>query len=130
MDEFETLFQFIFPRLFSALLDVINSTTGTRTQVARVKAEYPNQLDYSGVVVGLLQFYFAYYCLPFYLQGSKYRVQSAWSRCVGDREPLLLLRILFRYGIDALRAMLMKHASFNLTMSATGWPPQIRSLEK
>ena len=26
------------------------STTGTRTQVARVKAEYPNQLDYSGIV--------------------------------------------------------------------------------
>ena len=25
-----------------------NSTTGTRTRVARVKAEYPNQLDYSG----------------------------------------------------------------------------------
>ena len=25
-----------------------NSATGTRTQVARVKAEYPNQLDYSG----------------------------------------------------------------------------------
>ena len=24
------------------------SATGTRTQVARVKAEYPNQLDYSG----------------------------------------------------------------------------------
>ena len=26
-----------------------NSATGTRTQVARVRAEYPNQLDYSGV---------------------------------------------------------------------------------
>ena len=25
-----------------------NSDTGTRTQVARVKAEYPNQLDYIG----------------------------------------------------------------------------------
>ena len=25
-----------------------NSATGTRTRVARVKAEYPNQLDYSG----------------------------------------------------------------------------------
>ena len=25
-----------------------NSTTGTRTRVARVRAEYPNQLDYSG----------------------------------------------------------------------------------
>ena len=25
-----------------------NSATGTRTQVARVKAEYPSQLDYSG----------------------------------------------------------------------------------
>ena len=25
-----------------------NSATGTRTQVARVRAEYPNQLDYSG----------------------------------------------------------------------------------
>ena len=28
------------------------SATGTRTRVARVKAEYPNQLDYSGVGVG------------------------------------------------------------------------------
>ena len=27
-----------------------NSVTGTRTQVARVKAEYPNQLDYNGSV--------------------------------------------------------------------------------
>ena len=27
-----------------------NSATGTRTRVARVRAEYPNQLDYSGIV--------------------------------------------------------------------------------
>ena len=27
-----------------------NSATGTRTRVARVRAEYPNQLDYSGLV--------------------------------------------------------------------------------
>ena len=27
------------------------SATGTRTRVARVRAEYPNQLDYSGVGV-------------------------------------------------------------------------------
>ena len=27
-----------------------NSATGTRTRVARVRAEYPNQLDYSGSV--------------------------------------------------------------------------------
>ena len=27
----------------------INSGTGTRTRVARVRAEYPNQLDYTGV---------------------------------------------------------------------------------
>ena len=27
-----------------------NSATGTRTRVARVRAEYPNQLDDSGVV--------------------------------------------------------------------------------
>ena len=29
---------------------LMNSATGTRTRVARVRAEYPNQLDYSGVV--------------------------------------------------------------------------------
>jgi hypothetical protein len=29
-------------------LAVPNSATGTRTRVARVRAEYPNQLDYSG----------------------------------------------------------------------------------
>ena len=28
-----------------------NSATGTRTRVARVRAEYPNQLDYSGHVI-------------------------------------------------------------------------------
>ena len=28
-----------------------NSATGTRTRVTRVRAEYPNQLDYSGVAV-------------------------------------------------------------------------------
>ena len=27
-----------------------SSATGTRTRVARVRAEYPNQLDYSGIV--------------------------------------------------------------------------------
>lgn len=27
------------------------SSTGTRTRVARVKAEYPNQLDYRGLLV-------------------------------------------------------------------------------
>ena len=27
------------------------SDTGTRTQVARVKAEYPNQLDYIGLLL-------------------------------------------------------------------------------
>ena len=31
-----------------------NSTTGTRTRVARVRAEYPNQLDYSGSVLQAL----------------------------------------------------------------------------
>ena len=30
------------------LLPQQNSATGTRTRVARVRAEYPNQLDYSG----------------------------------------------------------------------------------
>ena len=28
-----------------------NSATGTRTRVARVRAEYPNQLDYGGFCV-------------------------------------------------------------------------------
>jgi hypothetical protein len=28
------------------------SATGTRTRVARVRAEYPNQLDYSGLAKG------------------------------------------------------------------------------
>ena len=31
----------------------VNSTTGTRARVARVRAEYPNQLDYSGGVVAV-----------------------------------------------------------------------------
>ena len=30
-----------------------NSATGTRTRVARVRAEYPNQLDYSGAEVSI-----------------------------------------------------------------------------
>ena len=29
-----------------------NSATGTRTRAARVRAEYPNQLDYSGLMSG------------------------------------------------------------------------------
>ena len=32
-----------------------NSATGTRTRVARVRAEYPNQLDYSGAECNLTQ---------------------------------------------------------------------------
>ena len=35
------------PRMRSSILGQ-NSATGTRTRVARVRAEYPNQLDYSG----------------------------------------------------------------------------------
>ena len=31
-----------------------NSATGTRTRVARVRAEYPNQLDYSGACSAIL----------------------------------------------------------------------------
>ena len=31
-----------------------HSATGTRTRVARVRAEYPNQLDYSGSAVHVL----------------------------------------------------------------------------
>ena len=34
-----------------------NSATGTRTRVARVRAEYPNQLDYSGSAVHVLSFF-------------------------------------------------------------------------
>ena len=33
-----------------------SSATGTRTRVARVRAEYPNQLDYSGVYISILLF--------------------------------------------------------------------------
>ena len=36
------------------LLPQQNSATGTRTRVARVRAEYPNQLDYSGSAVHVL----------------------------------------------------------------------------
>ena len=32
-----------------------HSATGTRTRVARVRAEYPNQLDYSGCCINLGQ---------------------------------------------------------------------------
>lgn len=30
-----------------------NSVAGTRTRVSRVRAEYPNQLDYNGCVLGI-----------------------------------------------------------------------------
>ena len=36
------------PRHGSGHTVAFNSATGTRTRVARVRAEYPNQLDYSG----------------------------------------------------------------------------------
>ena len=35
-----------------------NSATGTRTRVARVRVEYPNQLDYSGFSEGAETFAF------------------------------------------------------------------------
>ena len=40
-------------RTWTELCKVCNSlsATGTRTRVARVRAEYPNQLDYSGLAV-------------------------------------------------------------------------------
>ena len=39
------------------LLPQQNSATGTRTRVTRVRAEYPNQLDYSGSAVHVLLFF-------------------------------------------------------------------------
>ena len=47
---FPAYFAFLLVQLlldFPFLLQI--SATGTRTRVARVRAEYPNQLDYSGV---------------------------------------------------------------------------------
>ena len=34
-----------------------SSAAGTRTRVARVRAEYPNQLDYSGLVIWPFRFF-------------------------------------------------------------------------
>ena len=45
-----------------------NSATGTRTRVARVRAEYPNQLDYSGSAVHVLLFF------AFALRSSRNRI--------------------------------------------------------
>ena len=47
------------PDILALLLPVPqqNSATGTRTRVARVRAEYPNQLDYSGSAVHVLVFF-------------------------------------------------------------------------
>ena len=46
------IFLFIFPSSHLVInffsVHFPNSATGTRTRVARVRAEYPNQLDYSG----------------------------------------------------------------------------------
>ena len=39
----------LLPRPLPKAWEVKNSATGTRTRVAQVRAEYPNQLDYSGV---------------------------------------------------------------------------------
>ena len=33
--------------------NAMHFATGTRTRVARVRAEYPNQLDYSGLAMAL-----------------------------------------------------------------------------
>ena len=52
---------------------VQNSATGTRTRVARVRAEYPNQLDYSGSVCmfgGFLQH-----------ASSEHRPKMQWLQC-------------------------------------------------
>ena len=47
-------FAHTFALLLLLLLPQQNSATGTRTRVARVRAEYPNQLDYSGSAVHVL----------------------------------------------------------------------------
>jgi hypothetical protein len=50
-----------------------NSVAGTRTRVSRVRAEYPNQLDYNGyilslsfipIVIEILLFYILFIALP------------------------------------------------------------------
>ena len=45
-----TRIRYIFIDILASLWQVTqqNSATGTRTRVARVRAEYPNQLDYGG----------------------------------------------------------------------------------
>ena len=42
-------------RYFAKFVHRDNSATGTRTRVARVRADYPNQLDYSGSDGAMLQ---------------------------------------------------------------------------
>ena len=39
------------PHACAKLVMCKSSATGTRTRVARVRAEYPNQLDYSGIYI-------------------------------------------------------------------------------
>ena len=39
----------LLPRVLPRAGESKSSATGTQTRVARVRAEYPNQLDYSGV---------------------------------------------------------------------------------
>ncbi len=53
--------QHVRQRPFSAQGALANSATGTRTRVARVRAEYPNQLDYSGFEIdATLQQHYSY----------------------------------------------------------------------
>ena len=57
----------------SKLNKIKDSATGTRTRVARVRAEYPNQLDYSGSV--------CMFGIFFWPVSSEHRPKMRWLQC-------------------------------------------------
>ena len=65
----------------------INSATGTRTRVARVRAEYPNQLGYGGsegIVHVFVSVFFTLYVLTTQFEGFVARWRGATAPGFGE----------------------------------------------
>ena len=74
-----------------------NSATGTRTRVARVRAEYPNQLDYSGLMIH--ENTFNIQCLLKYCALSTWDHPAAFTRTLECRlKHIITMSLLHEKG--------------------------------
>ena len=91
-----------------------HSSTGTRTRVARVRAECPNQLDYS------------WWCITYYLHGNDFQTPGTQFIIIGNAYNMHCNALLHNGIIAAMRWLLLlrppclgKHSALSTTLCRT-----------